>query len=276
MLSYLLTCFFVLLRFHAIDSEISNGEGTCSTDYPVNVPEVSKLKYKGAHSFKLEGFDNATVVLRKSAEDYNMDLEGELYVTGGGLKNKYKAVRITMLMDNSTIHLYNKRQFVMQVYILSYNTKYANFTEAKGKADGLSAISFWVQETQTNTETSLVPTFESLFLKGGEKTEAVKLRNIFPQYLRKFFQYHGKLGPTHPSCDVAWSIVHHRLLLHKDQIQLLRSRFPISQRKTSTRSNGSPTITRNFRLTKESSASALYSNAVLPVSLVVLFLLSIL
>ncbi|XP_033748523.1 carbonic anhydrase 9-like [Pecten maximus] len=268
-MSYIFSFAIFVITFCIIDSETLNGEGTCSTDYPVNVPEVTSLKYKAAHSFKLEGFDNASVVLRKTSADYNMDVEGELYVTGGGLKDKYKTVRITMLMDNSTIHLYNNRQFVMQVYILSYNTKYANFTEAKGQSDGLSALSFWVIETKTHNTSSLVPTFESL-IEAGVKTDSVNLRSIFPQYLKKFFQYHGKLGPMHPSCDVTWSILNDRLHIHKDQIKILRSRFPASQRKTSTRSNGSPTITRNFKLSKESSAQTLNTNTLFTVCTLVL------
>ncbi|XP_060066976.1 carbonic anhydrase 4-like [Ylistrum balloti] len=274
-MSNLFSLLLLVFQFCVIDSETSDVEGTCSTDYPVNIPEGSSLKYKAATSFKLEGFDDATVVLRKTSEGYAMDLEGELYVTGGGLTNRYKAVQITMLMDNSTIHLYNKRQFVMQVYLLSYNTKYANRTEATGQKDGLSALSFWVQDTMTSQNSELVPTFEELF-KAGERTDNVKLRNIFPQYLLKFYQYHGKLGPMHPSCDVSWSISNDRLLIHKDQIQTLRSRFPTSQRKTSTRSNGSPTVTRNFRLSTESSAPAVSVNTLVTLGAVALYSLCIL
>ncbi|OWF40984.1 Carbonic anhydrase 4 [Mizuhopecten yessoensis] len=203
-----------------------------------------------------------------------MDLEGELYVSGGGFVDRYKADRITMLMDNSTIHLYNKRQFAMQIYILSYNTKYVNVTMATGQADGLAVLSFWVQDTQTSTNSDLFPTFKSI-VKDDGRADSVNLRKIFPQYLQKFFQYHGKLGPMYPSCDVAWSIMNDRILLHKDQIQTLRSQFPTSQRKTSTRSNGAPSITRNYKLSTESSAPALNINTLLTICAVALCSLSV-
>lgn len=254
-----LTLLVIHLCVTASGTTDSDDDATCTTAYPVNIPEVTSLKYKAAGQFKLEGFNNASTVLRKTASGFEVDVQGELYVTGGGLADKQRTFKLTLLMDNSTTHLYNNRQFVMQISIISYNTKYGNLTAAAGHTDGLSALAFWFVETEAYSNEDLVPFIQNL-VKSGGRADSVKLRSIFPQYLQRFYRYHGQLGPESPNCDVTWSIFGDKLSLHTTQIELLRTMFPTSDRQTDPSTKGEPTVTRNYKLETESAAPSVYNS----------------
>lgn len=215
----------------------ANWGGVCSTgrkQSPIDIKKTETVFDKGLGAFKLKNYDRK---LNKTFGGFNSGFALELAfpagvynVSGGGLPGVYTTVQFHFHYGpNNSVgseHTVNGEQFAAELHLVSYNTKYANISQAINHADGLAVLGFFITVGgDNNTAFSFLEHARRLneSFSAIDDIPAFRFDTLLPADKTKYFRYNGSL--TTPTCNevVTWTVFNDTVRVSQYQMNLLRN-----------------------------------------------------
>ena len=148
--------------------------------------------------------------------------------------------------DNSqgSEHHLESKQFLAEIQLYHYNSKYSSYQEAVGKSDGITALSFFYEVSDTDNAnlniviqqiSQLGSLLQNMGLEFERQVENLQLDQLLPNggvgSMDSYFYYSGSLtnpansttSTTDCSEPVLWINYEKTIQISNSQIQILRS-----------------------------------------------------
>ncbi|XP_041349955.1 carbonic anhydrase-like [Gigantopelta aegis] len=151
-----------------------------------------------------------------------------IYVTGGGLEGRYRLEQFHfhwgLKDERGSEHVIDGRHFPMEIHIVLYNDKYANFSSAVHKEKGLAVFAFFYKIGEENNNMfKMLTHFPDIEFKDTSKPIATfPISSLLPKKFNSWFRYDGSL--TTPPCSetVTWTLFKDEIHISEAQIQKFR------------------------------------------------------
>ncbi|KAK7895998.1 hypothetical protein WMY93_021323 [Mugilogobius chulae] len=208
---------------------------TCNSarQSPIDVDETFtqvRLQYQ---NLRLEGWErpisgNSTV--RNNGTTVVVDVEGEFFVSGGGLTDRFRVGRITFhwgrcnTTSEGSEHSLNGMKYPLEMQIYCYVAEaFKNIDEAINSEGRIAALAVLFETSLDENEnlTAVIDAVNSVtrFGKKGP-IEPCALRSLLPNNTDKYYIYNGSL--TAPPCSetVEWVIFKHTVPISETQLEV--------------------------------------------------------
>ncbi|XP_055861353.1 uncharacterized protein LOC106050470 [Biomphalaria glabrata] len=200
---------------------------------PVNI-DTTKVLFNVLNSIplRLDGYNASsgyTLTMRNTGHSVQIDIDGNLRVSRGGLSLTYRATQVHFHWGSDSTrgseHTIDGRSYPMEIHIVHYNIKYPSFEVASVESKGLAVLAVLVEvTTQPNVRLNFV--FDSLAKVSQPGSSAlldVVAFPFLPSDTSSFFRYEGSL--TTPGCyeTVTWTLFRETIKVSEDQIAKLRT-----------------------------------------------------
>uniref|UniRef100_A0AAJ7SPX1 Carbonic anhydrase n=1 Tax=Petromyzon marinus TaxID=7757 RepID=A0AAJ7SPX1_PETMA len=213
---------------------------TCSgtSQSPIDIHTGSVKRNATLQKLKFIGYDSTpagvTWSIQNNGHTVQVDLQGEIAVSGGGLPGTFNAVQMHFHWGNphgpGSEHTINGKQFPVELHIVHYNTKYLTFDGAKNEKDGLAVLGFLYAVGPTNNNYNTIINALPSVANQGQKlnfSSTFNLDNLLPSYVNmsKYYRYSGSL--TTPGCGevVTWTVFEEPIIMDENQIKKFSSVF---------------------------------------------------
>lgn len=248
----LLTCVAVavsaLLCFSGVNaatwsySGASDGIARWSTNYPTcggarqsPVDLTSAKTDNSLEAFTFSNFDNVNGVswsVTNNGHSVAVTYAGDtaLTVTGGSLGSTYRVYAFHWHWGaNDTLgseHTVNGKAYPMELHVVTYNTKYADFSSCLDKTDGLAVLGFFyeVKDGETTGIEKLTAALNEVMYPGNTTNSLapVPLTQLIPSSYGNYYRYDGSL--TTPSCNeiVTWTVFTETIPITAEQMEMFR------------------------------------------------------
>ncbi|KAG9487454.1 hypothetical protein GDO78_007356, partial [Eleutherodactylus coqui] len=207
----------------------------CGGDHqsPINIEKAKVKRGSNLDDITFQGFDHPPPDQWKLTNDGHsvlLSLSGDIYISGAGLPNKYKALQFhfhwgSPKKDGSE-HTIDGKQFPLELHIVHMNTKFSSITEAKKDPQGLAVLGILINigEAENPNYSTLVAAMKNV----SQEEEFIvipsfPLENILPPQnkLSQYYRYQGSL--TTPDCSeaVIWTVFEHPISISQTQHRIL-------------------------------------------------------
>nr|XP_061812985.1 receptor-type tyrosine-protein phosphatase zeta-like [Nerophis lumbriciformis] len=200
---------------------------------PINVEESLaqvKLQYQ---QLRLDGWENFTgqrTTIKNDGKTVALDVDGDFYVSGGGISSKFKVGRITFhwgrcnASSEGSEHSLDDVKYPLEMQIYCYEPHRFNSFHQTVKAGGritALAVLFEVLGEDNSNFTTIIDAVNSVSRYGKSAQVApFSPRALLPHSIDKYFIYNGSL--TTPPCieTVEWIIFKNSVYISADQLEV--------------------------------------------------------
>uniref|UniRef100_A0A672RQ30 protein-tyrosine-phosphatase n=1 Tax=Sinocyclocheilus grahami TaxID=75366 RepID=A0A672RQ30_SINGR len=192
---------------------------------PINIEEsLAQVKIQ-FQKLRLEGWAENTsdsTIVKNDGKTVAIDVGGDFFVSGGGLRSKFKVGRITFhwgLCNASTDgseHGLNNEKFPLEMQIYCYEADaFSGLDEALSTAGKITALAVLF-------EVSVAALYIYIYRTGGP-VSPFTLQGLLPKSTEKYFIYNGSL--TTPPCSetVEWIVFKNTVTISDVQVSIMDS-----------------------------------------------------
>lgn len=187
---------------------------------PINIiSKNSQLALTIINPFRISGFNSVPETIEIVNSFHSIMINPDFgavnhpIITGGPLKlNIYKFaqfhIHFGINSTSGTEHYIDGVGGPMEIHLVFFNGKYKTFENASDKSDGLCAIGFLFELSETATSIKIVDYLDKILIPETSYTipEKFTLSSIFGTSPWPYYNYHGSL--TTPPCteNVLWIV----------------------------------------------------------------------
>ncbi|XP_073415304.1 carbonic anhydrase 15-like [Dendrobates tinctorius] len=207
----------------------------CGGDHqsPINIEKTKVKRDDHLDGITFQGFDHAPPGQWKLMNDGHsvlLSLSGDIYLSGAGLPNTYKALQFHFHWGSpnkdGSEHTLDGKQFPIELHIVHMNTKFSSITEAKKDPQGLAVLGILITvgEAENPNYSTLVAAMKNVSLEGDfTEIPTFPLENLLPpkNKLSQYYRYQGSL--TTPDCSeaVIWTVFELPISVSQTQLRIL-------------------------------------------------------
>ena len=203
-----------------------------SQQSPISIDVSQVVVNNSLEPFNFESIKDVTnlnMTLENNGHSVEIDLKGnDLTLSGGGLPGNYKAQQFHFhwgsVDKRGSEHNINGMQYPMEMHVVLYNSKYAQFKDALNKTNGLAVLAFLFEIGQTNHHfDEIISHLSGIAHKDDHALlQTFSLDSLFPHDTAVYYRYQGSL--TTPPCfeSVIWTIFKKHIIISEDQIEQFR------------------------------------------------------
>ena len=197
-----------------------------------------------------------------------VDSRDNLTISGGSLPSS-SAFRVAQLQfhwgGNNSLgseHKFDGKSFPLEMHVVHYNRKYANYSEALSKRDGLVVISVLFKlEKKDNADLNVVTQMLKNVSYEGSSMDinSISLKSLLPVKISSFYCYHGSL--TTPRCqeNVEWIVFKNPATISGKQLEYFRQIFQVNA-SAGVQQTKKPLLVNNFRPTQPLNQRSVWRN----------------
>uniref|UniRef100_A0A7N6AV48 protein-tyrosine-phosphatase n=1 Tax=Anabas testudineus TaxID=64144 RepID=A0A7N6AV48_ANATE len=200
---------------------------------PVDIDETFtqvRLQYQ---NLQLEGWDKLTAessTIHNNGKTVAIDVEGEFFVSGGGLSSRFRVGRITFhwgrcnATSDGSEHSLNGMKYPLEMQIYCYDPdEFQSLDEAVREGGRISAVAVLFEVISLDDNENLIHVIEAVSTVsrfGTRLMEAFTLRSLLPNNTDKYYIYNGSL--TAPPCSemVEWIVFKHTVTISETQLEV--------------------------------------------------------
>ena len=203
---------------------------------PINI-KTYETEQKSFPPFVLEnygavppGFGTRPTSMVNMGHTLQVNLEGNYFLSGGGLQNRYKAIEFHLHWgsDNTkgSEHTKNGIPYPGELHIVHYDhVKFRTVGDAIPKPNGIAFLGFWIKLGRHNPAWDpIINSLKNVKYANNPYifTAPFELASLLPADLSRFYRYSGSL--TTPGCyeSVIWTVFDNEITLSRAQLAKLR------------------------------------------------------